>query len=340
MALNFPAKIYLILENESSDVIKWHPNGMAFRIVDHGRFEREIIPKYFRHNQLSSVQRQLNLYGFKCINRGEDKGAFYHPRFKRGDWEVVKKITRYSPSKKPGDNSQYNDKSNDTFEGFDCLAPDATQSFGNNPIPDGSFHQSGLAANSSFGNQPYGFHQYPFDSTANTQWYSNMYGHLGYNMPMDFHNGTHFVSSFAPASHSSMMLDAGSLPVKTETSTSSLGDSSEMSLASTDSKKSVPITVKKENLSEVENKKKTFINVVNDVVSVDPYFDLDAELDIFHDVGLSNASMLCTSPSMYSSKVHSNLVTKCDMSVNTEISQATCNVGDLTQLFGNVPTGH
>lgn len=48
MALNFPAKIYQILENESSDVIRWHPNGAAFRIVDHGRFEREIIPKYFR----------------------------------------------------------------------------------------------------------------------------------------------------------------------------------------------------------------------------------------------------------------------------------------------------
>jgi len=100
MALNFPAKIYLILENESSDIIRWQNNGYTFRIVDHGRFEREIIPKYFRHNQISSVQRQLNLYGFKCINRGEDKGAFYHPKFRRGDWESVKKLMRYVPSKK------------------------------------------------------------------------------------------------------------------------------------------------------------------------------------------------------------------------------------------------
>lgn len=46
------------------------------------------------------MQRQLNLYGFKCVNRGEDKGAFYHPSFRHGDWETVKRITRYVPVKK------------------------------------------------------------------------------------------------------------------------------------------------------------------------------------------------------------------------------------------------
>ena len=130
MALNFPAKIYQILENESADIIRWHNNGLSFRIVDHGKFEREIIPKYFRRkrissslfifrskiyfsrdfvcrfpsdNQISSVQRQLNLYGFKCISRGEDKGAFFHPQFRRGDWDVVRTITRYTPTKKPNE---------------------------------------------------------------------------------------------------------------------------------------------------------------------------------------------------------------------------------------------
>lgn len=92
--LHFPARIYIILENESPDIICWHPNNRAFRIVDHGRFEREIIPKYFRHNQISSVQRQLNLYGFKCVSRGDDKGSFYHEKFVRGNWEEAKKIRR------------------------------------------------------------------------------------------------------------------------------------------------------------------------------------------------------------------------------------------------------
>lgn len=106
---SFPAKIYQILENESCDIIRWNNDGCSFRIVDHGRFEREIVPKYFRHNQISSVQRQLNLYGFKCISRGELRRSFFHPRFKKGEWEVVKKLTRYIPPKK---SSPFQDNNN------------------------------------------------------------------------------------------------------------------------------------------------------------------------------------------------------------------------------------
>jgi hypothetical protein len=64
----------------------------------------------FVDNQLSSVQRQLNLYGFKCISRGEDKGAFFHANFKRGDWETVRKITRYIPVKKAFPNDGFSDR--------------------------------------------------------------------------------------------------------------------------------------------------------------------------------------------------------------------------------------
>lgn len=114
--MHFPEKIYQILENESPDIIRWHTNERAFRIFDHSRFESEIIPKYFRRkhsnlfssdnmdsnffsfvdNQLSSVQRQLNLYGFKCVGRGEDKGYFFHPKFSRSNLEGVKQIRRFT----------------------------------------------------------------------------------------------------------------------------------------------------------------------------------------------------------------------------------------------------
>lgn len=92
--LHFPAKIYLMLENESPDIIAWNFCNATFRIVDINRFQLEIIPKYFRHNQISSVHRQMNLYGFKCSFRGEDRGSYFHPEFRRGEWEAVKKIRR------------------------------------------------------------------------------------------------------------------------------------------------------------------------------------------------------------------------------------------------------
>jgi hypothetical protein len=48
MSLNVPGKVYQILENESRDIILWVSNGMAFKIVDPERFERELMPKYFK----------------------------------------------------------------------------------------------------------------------------------------------------------------------------------------------------------------------------------------------------------------------------------------------------
>jgi predicted restriction endonuclease len=54
---SFPAKIYQILENESPEIIQWNENGLSFRIVDHGRFEREIVPKYFRREELCIASR-------------------------------------------------------------------------------------------------------------------------------------------------------------------------------------------------------------------------------------------------------------------------------------------
>jgi hypothetical protein len=48
MSFNFPSKLYEILENESADIVMWHKDGHAFKIIDLKQFEKEIIPKYFR----------------------------------------------------------------------------------------------------------------------------------------------------------------------------------------------------------------------------------------------------------------------------------------------------
>lgn len=99
--MNFPSKLYQIIEQESEKgIIEWNETGLAFRINNHKRLEIEVLPKHFKHSHFTSVKRQLNLYGFKFMHRGENKGCFYNPQFKRGSFEAAKSIVRYSVHKK------------------------------------------------------------------------------------------------------------------------------------------------------------------------------------------------------------------------------------------------
>lgn len=53
-----------------------------------------VMPKYFRQSKLTSFQRQLNLYGFVRLTRGEDIGGYYHELFLRGKDYLLKRIVR------------------------------------------------------------------------------------------------------------------------------------------------------------------------------------------------------------------------------------------------------
>jgi hypothetical protein len=46
--LHFPARLFQIIEFESPEIIRWEVDGKSFRIVNHARFEAEVLPKYFR----------------------------------------------------------------------------------------------------------------------------------------------------------------------------------------------------------------------------------------------------------------------------------------------------
>jgi hypothetical protein len=84
----FPEKVHRMLTdaeaNGNDDIISFFPHGRAFAIHDPNRFVIEILPKYVRQSQISSFQRQLNLYGFIRIASGPDEGGYYHELFLRG----------------------------------------------------------------------------------------------------------------------------------------------------------------------------------------------------------------------------------------------------------------
>lgn len=89
---HFPFKVHVILER-GYDCIQWcGPN--CFRLTDASDFVANVLPKFFKHEKLSSFTRQLNIYGFHKIREGPLKGAYTHEDFMRGDLERVSSIPR------------------------------------------------------------------------------------------------------------------------------------------------------------------------------------------------------------------------------------------------------
>ncbi|KAM8953647.1 heat shock factor protein 3-like [Pelodytes ibericus] len=99
----FLIKLWTLVEDPTNvDVIAWNRNGQNFCILDEQRFSKEILPKYFKHNNLSSFIRQLNMYGFRKVMNLESglvkfdgtSIEFQHPCFKKGRAELLENIKR------------------------------------------------------------------------------------------------------------------------------------------------------------------------------------------------------------------------------------------------------
>ncbi|XP_053554992.1 heat shock factor protein 3 isoform X2 [Bombina bombina] len=100
----FLSKLWALIEDPANcDVISWNWDGQNFCIRDEQQFCKEILPRYFKHNNLSSFIRQLNMYGFRKVMSLEsglikpETGSaieFQHPFFKKGKAELLEKIKR------------------------------------------------------------------------------------------------------------------------------------------------------------------------------------------------------------------------------------------------------
>ena len=89
--------LYRIMTEEHKGIICWSHGGKAFQIRDVAKLERLILPKYFKHNKLSSFQRQLNYFGFRKWTKTQaDVCTFSHPYFLKGQESNLKLITKKS----------------------------------------------------------------------------------------------------------------------------------------------------------------------------------------------------------------------------------------------------
>lgn len=100
----FPFKLYRMIAEAERDgkdsIISFNSKGKCFMIHKPREFVTEIMPKYFTTSRMSSFQRQLNLYGFRRISEGPDKGGYVHENFLKGKKSLCKKIKRKKPSMK------------------------------------------------------------------------------------------------------------------------------------------------------------------------------------------------------------------------------------------------
>jgi len=88
-----------ILSKESfSNVVSWCSHGRAFKVRNVQKFEKEILPRYFKTTHMSSFRKQLSLWGFKRITKGTDAGCYYHQAFLRGMPKLLK-FLRYKKIK-------------------------------------------------------------------------------------------------------------------------------------------------------------------------------------------------------------------------------------------------
>uniref|UniRef100_A0A8C6M8V7 Heat shock transcription factor 4 n=1 Tax=Nothobranchius furzeri TaxID=105023 RepID=A0A8C6M8V7_NOTFU len=106
-ASNVPAfltKLWTLVEDpETNHLICWSATGTSFHVFDQGRFAKEVLPKYFKHNNMASFVRQLNMYGFRKVVNIEQSGLvkperddteFQHLYFLQGHEHMLEHIKR------------------------------------------------------------------------------------------------------------------------------------------------------------------------------------------------------------------------------------------------------
>ena len=91
----------------SESLISWNNEGNGFVISDPNKLSLAVLPFYFKHSNLASFVRQLNMYGFKkmvpadagaLVNNGRPQTIeFAHQFFLRHNKHLLENIKRKTP---------------------------------------------------------------------------------------------------------------------------------------------------------------------------------------------------------------------------------------------------
>ncbi|KAL1741657.1 HSF-type DNA-binding-domain-containing protein [Schizophyllum fasciatum] len=96
----------MVNDPKNQALIRWSDAGDSFFVLDHERFAREVLGRWFKHQNFSSFVRQLNMYGFHKVQHlqqgtlrssetdGNEFWNFAHPNFLRGRSDLLALIQR------------------------------------------------------------------------------------------------------------------------------------------------------------------------------------------------------------------------------------------------------
>ncbi|KAK9802797.1 hypothetical protein WJX73_007309 [Symbiochloris irregularis] len=100
----FLKKAYeLVSDPETDHITSWTQSGQTFVVWKPTEFARELLPRYFKHNNFSSFVRQLNTYGFRKVDA--DSWEFSNEGFVRGNEEALGGILQPSAALIPSSTS-------------------------------------------------------------------------------------------------------------------------------------------------------------------------------------------------------------------------------------------
>ncbi|XP_017049852.1 heat shock factor protein isoform X2 [Drosophila ficusphila] len=108
----FLAKLWRLVDDEDTNrLICWTKDGNSFVIQNQAQFAKELLPLNYKHNNMASFIRQLNMYGFHKITSIDNGGLrfdrdeieFSHPFFKRNSPYLLDQIKRKISNNKNGD---------------------------------------------------------------------------------------------------------------------------------------------------------------------------------------------------------------------------------------------
>ncbi|GAX09999.1 heat shock transcription factor 2 [Fistulifera solaris] len=108
----FLRKTFHMIDTCDASIAGWSDDGETFVVKDPVKFERTIIPQFFKHSKFSSFVRQLNFYSFRKIKyvdsiridpKLEAETAnfwrFRHENFRKGRPDLLTEIKRMNGQK-------------------------------------------------------------------------------------------------------------------------------------------------------------------------------------------------------------------------------------------------